>query len=69
MHHRVRDIILTAALAAFAGPALLEAQSFAGAMIGSVTDPSGAAVPNAKVTAAAGTSNLVTATQSDLHGN
>ena len=69
MRHRVRDILLTATLAAFAGQALLEAQSFTGAMIGSVSDPSGAAVPNEKLTAAEGSSNIVTETQSDLHGD
>src|SRR5207249_8567339 len=68
MDHHVRDILLTATLAAFAGPALLDAQSFTGAMIGVITDPSGAAVPNAKVTAAEASSNLVSQTISDVHG-
>src|SRR5439155_22487581 len=60
--------LLTAILPAFAGPALLKAQSFTGGVTGLVTDPSGAAVPNTKLTAAEESSHLVTATQSDVRG-
>ena len=58
-----------ATLAAFAGSALLQAQSITGAITGSITDPSGAAVPNAKVTATEVSSNIASETQSDVRGS
>ena len=69
MHRRVRDILLMATLAAFAGSALLQAQSITGAITGSITDPSGAAVPSAKVTATEVSSNIASETQSDVRGS
>ncbi len=55
-------------LAVSVGAAVLSAQSFTGAIAGAVTDPSGGAVPNARVKAVEESSNLVTETQSDLRG-
>ena len=69
MHRRVRHIFLMATLAAFAGSALLQAQSITGAITGSITDPSGAAVPSAKVTATEVSSNIASETQSDVRGS
>src|SRR4051812_5100363 len=68
MSRRVRDIFAMAALAVFAGFALLQAQSFTGAIIGTITDPTGAAVPAAKLKAIEESSNLVTETGSDVRG-
>jgi hypothetical protein len=52
----------------FAGCSLLSGQSFTGAIIGSVTDPSGAAVANAHVKAVEERSNVAAETGTDIHG-
>src|ERR1044072_2137028 len=69
MSRHVSDVLRTGILAVLAGFALLQAQSFTGAIIGSITDPSGAAVPNAKLKATEQSSNLVSETESDVRGS
>ncbi|HLJ17099.1 MAG TPA: TonB-dependent receptor [Bryobacteraceae bacterium] len=56
------------ALVAFAAAAPLRAQSTTGAIVGTVTDQSDAAVPNAKLTATEVSSNTATETVSDPRG-
>jgi hypothetical protein len=51
-----------------AGSAILSGQSFTGAITGTITDQSGAAVPNAKLTAIEESSNISSETQSDVRG-
>jgi hypothetical protein len=45
-----------------------DAQSITGSIVGTVSDPSGAALPNAKITATEESSNISTEVQSDGHG-
>jgi hypothetical protein len=50
------------------GAAMLPGQSFTGAITGTVADPSGAAIPNVKVTAVEQRSNVSSETKSDTRG-
>ncbi len=49
-------------------PLMISAQSFTGSVTGTVTDPSGAAVPNAKLSAVEERSNLRSETATDTQG-
>src|SRR4029077_4546957 len=49
--------------------ATLAAQTFRGGIVGTVTDKSGAAIPNAHVTVVSGETGLVRSTETDSEGN
>jgi hypothetical protein len=63
MFRFILSIVITSVLASS-----LYAQSTTGAIVGTVTDPSSAAVPNVRLTATEESSNLVAQTQSDARG-